>query len=466
MVIVCLLFKKTLSLLCYTFNVQSKILQGVEMKFAKLSLATVVAMGIGTGAMALDLSKATIKPYVNTKLYYETVDHDYPDAPDLFNQDASSGQALVQVGASGKLNGCWGYGLEYSVADTLGLENDVVAGMVQSMYKGDLTSAGITQAYLTYGIGNTSVKVGRQALPKALSPFAFSEGWNVFKNSFEAALIVNTDITDTTLVGAYVWRSNSSLGNLNDFTDLSVLDKGAPGVAVADNGVYMLTAQNKSIDKLTLTGTWYIAPEMVLGLDDANVLWADAKYGFGEDMYGLVLGVQGGTVMLDTDGLDDTTAWGAKIGGNFDLFDASIAYSSVDDGTVSIENFGTNVKTPLYTQMIFNQNTIKRDSDTVVVRAGIKGLGGKFGIAYAYSDLGATALGAVTGKAGGEGEYSELDITYKVKVWNDSTTLFAGYVYQDDDRMDGFTISDDEGNVVSTFDGSQNMLRFWGRYNF
>jgi hypothetical protein len=394
---------------------------------------------------------------------------------DLFDSGNSKAAAGLQLRAVNKdIIGGFGAGVELSGISDLYLYDDVVSGLVQNagnqfdvLNPEDLNSAAaFTQAYLTYGIGNTSIKVGRQLLPKALSPFAFSEGWNVFKNSFEAALIVNTDIPDTTLVGAYVWRSNSSLGNLNDFTDLSVLDKGAPGVAVADNGVYMLTAQNKSIDKLTLTGTWYIAPEMVLGLDDANVLWADAKYGFGEDMYGLVLGVQGGTVMLDTDGLEDTTAWGAKIGGNFDLFDASIAYSSVDDGTVSIENFGTNVKTPLYTQMIFNQNTIKRDSDTVVVRAGIKGLGGKFGIAYAYSDLGATALPAVTGKAGGEGEYAELDITYKVKVWNDSTTLFAGYVYQDDDRMDGLTITDDEGNVVSTFDGSQNMLRFWGRYNF
>ena len=149
-----------------------------------------------------------------------------------------------------------------------------------------------------------------------------------------------------------------------------------------------------------------------------------------------------------------------------DRFDASIAYSSVDDGTVNIENLGTNVKTPLYTQMIFNQNSIKRDSDTVVVRAGIKGLGGKFGIAYGYSDIGNTGLPAVAGLAGGDGEYSELDVTYKVKVWNDSTTLFAGYVYQDDDRMGDLVLVNEETGDVRTFDGTQNMIRLWGRYNF
>ena len=362
----------------------------------------------------------------------------------------SSANAGLQLGASNK-DIFWGFGagFELSGLGTLGLENEVVDNVMQTAQDGELNSAEFTQAYLTYGIGNTSIKVGRQLLPKSLSPFAFSEGWNVFKNTFEAALLVNTDITDTTLVYAFVNRSNSVF-NLGDWSDISAVG----GAAVARDGVHMLTAQNKSIENLTLTGSWYYAADMVVNAADANVLWADAKYGF--NSYGLVLGLQGGVVLTDeplianTLQIEDTTAFGAKIGGNFDMFDASLAYSSVDDGTVNIENFGTNVKTPLYTQMIFNQNVIKRDSDTIVVRAGMKALGGKFGLAYGYSDMGNTALPSVTGNRLGEGEYSELDLTYKTKVFSDSTTLFAGYVYQDDDRMDD----------------TQNMLRFWARYNF
>ncbi len=69
----------------------------------------------------------------------------------------------------------------------------------------DITDGGwIGEAYLTYGIGNTSIKAGRQTLPKSLSPFAYSENWNVFENTFDALLIVNTDISNTTLVGAWV----------------------------------------------------------------------------------------------------------------------------------------------------------------------------------------------------------------------------------------------------------------------
>jgi hypothetical protein len=47
-------------------------------------------------------------------------------------------------------------------------------------------------------------------------------------------------------------------------------------------------------------------------------------------------------------------------------------------------------------------------------------------------------------------DYAEFDFIYKTKVWNDSTTLLAAYVYQDHD------LHEDANNVI----------RFWARYNF
>ena len=134
------------------------------------------------------------------------------------------------------------------------------------------------------------------------------------------------------------------------------------------------------------------------------------------------------------------------MGGNWDQFDATIAYSSVDDGTVKIENFGTHVKSPLYTQVIFNQDFIKSDSDTFVAKVGMKALDGKFGFAYNYSDY----------NFGHGGEYTEMDLTYKTKVFNGSTTLFAGYIYRDNDS------NSEEADA----DWDDNILRFWARYNF
>jgi hypothetical protein len=104
----------------------------------------------------------------------------------------------------------------------------------------------LTEAYLTYGIesANTSIKIGRQTLPKSLSPFAFSENWQMFENTFEAALVVNSSIPDTTLVGAYVTKGNGSVSNLpagavfpwsDGYSDINDFDK------INEDGVFMLT---------------------------------------------------------------------------------------------------------------------------------------------------------------------------------------------------------------------------------
>jgi len=258
----------------------------------------------------------------------------------------------------------------------------------------------------------------------------------MIKNSFDAALVVNTSLPDTAAVYAYVTKANRSVGDIDGFNEIN------------DDGVHMVTLQNSSISNLTLTGTWYMAPDMTAALPnggDANVLWGDATY----KAESFTIAVQGGQV--DPDGLDSTSGFGAKIAGNLGGFGLAAAYSSVDDGAVPVHNLGTGVKTPLYTQSILNQNTIKLDSDAFKLSATMKALGGGFGLHYIYADLGAAALPSVFGQGvGGEGEYSEIDLTYKTKV-GENTTLFAGYVWQSDDRQ---------------VDEDQNFLRFWARYNF
>jgi len=371
-------------------------------------------------------------------VWYQT--HDFA-ANDLFSQgEASTGTVGnsradfgLQLRAVNKdVFGGIGFGGEVSGLSTLNLENSVVSGVMQATGNGDIddvTDGGwISQLYMTYGMGNTSFKLGRQELPKSLSPFAFSEHWNVFANTFDAALIVNTDISNTTLVGAWVAGGNTNgiSTNMSDFNSIN-----------DDDGVYMLTVQNKSIEGLTVTGTWYIAPDMAV-TDDINILWGDANYAF-SDYY---VALQGGAVMSDAF-LDDTAAVGVKAGGNFGIFSASLAYTSVDEGDTGVFNVG-GVKTPLYTQMILNQGAINSDNDTFVARAGLKALGGKFGLAYDYT----------TDNSVIDNDYQELDLTYKTKVFNDSTTLFAGYIYRNWDK------------TIKGLDDTDNVLRFWGKYNF
>ncbi len=367
-------------------------------------------------------------------VYYQTTDA-FGNG-DLFEQDTSRANAGLQLRAVNKnLFSGIGAGVEVNGLATLGLQEDVVAGVMQSAGTADARGGWISQAYLTYATGKTNFKVGRQELPKALSPFAFSEGWNVFKNTFDAALVVNSDIQDTTLVGAIVAKANYN-GLATDMSQFTSVNPDGED----DNFIYMLTAQNKSINDLTLTGSYYYAPDVEgIGNEDINILWGDAKFG----VAGLNMGLQGGTIMSDALA-DDGVAFGAKASTTLGAVNASIAYSSTDENA-NFKNVG-GVKTPLYTQMVLNQGIIQNDADYIKAGVSTKALNGKFIVNYGYAVNNNDDIAK-----GADNNPAELDVIYKTKVFNNSTTLLAAYVMVDPD--------------VAGKD-NLNVIRVWGRYNF
>ena len=214
----------------------------------------------------------------------------------------------------------------------------------------------------------------------------------------------------------------------------------------------MLTAQNKSVEGLTLTGTYYYAPEMLV-TEDVSVLWGDAKFAISN----FSVALQGGTILGagDTVGGADTVAFGGKVGTNFDFtgttIGASAAYSSVDEGTVGITNFGTNVKSPLYTQMVLNNvgQLHASDSDYLKLSANVGAFGGKFVVNYGMAVEKRDGNGVALADGAGASPY-EVDVMYSQKL-GQNTKLFAAYVLTDADI---------------TGQDSNNFVRFWARYSF
>jgi len=407
-------------------------------KITKLSLAAVTAVTMTTGAMA----DVDLKVGGQAVVYYQTVENGGDS--DFFAQDSSKANAGLQLNVDGDLGNGFGLGMQGTSLSTWGLEKNAVNNVMQ-VGGGDISSAtdhfAVTKAYLTKKVGNTTLKAGRQELPKSLSPLAFSETWNVFKNTFDAVVAVNSDIPDTTLVGAYVSRSNkhSDLGAFNDFT-------AAGGAARPGNGAYMLTAQNKSLDNVAVTGSYYsiISGTTTSYTNEENkvvdklaphvdALWLDVS---AKNLGPVGVALQGG--QLSPDGLDDTTAYGVKVTGKASNVALKLAFSSVDDGTLSVQNVGTGVKTPLYTQMIANQAHISRDSDTVVLNAAMPLGAGKLIGQY----------GLTTDNASNNSDYNELDVIYKFKALG--TDMLAAYVRADHDA------ANDPANII----------RFWTKYNF
>lgn len=385
-------------------------------------------------------------------VYYQTADTLFGDYS-LFEQDASAADAGIQLkAANNDIFAGIGAGFAVNGLSTLNLENSIVSGVMQLTGNpvpgndiDDITDGGwIGEAYLTYGFGNTSIKAGRQTLPKALSPFAYSENWNVFENTFDALLVVNTDISNTTLVGAWVAANNVNSMMMSNLTDFNSLND--------DRGVYMLTAQNKSFENLTLTGSYYYGSEFITA-DDINILWGDAQYAASS----FNVGVQGGTVMHDAM-TDDIVAFGAKVGTTLAGFNLAAAYSNVNDGGVNAQiNGGTpafgmfnvgGTTSALYTSTLadelFTSAVMTFDSDKFVVNANMDALGGNFSALYAYTDLNSY-----------DGSMNEFDLGYTTNL-TESLGLSATYAYMNADIDVAELVADEDMNVV----------RVVARYNF
>jgi len=396
-------------------------------KITNLSLAAIAVVGM----MSVASADVDVKVGGQGVLYYQTMDKG-GDA-DLFDKGANSrANAGLQLNLNADLGNDFGLGYQETFLGSLGLEKSLVGATMQTAKKNKLNSHAMTKVYLTKKVANTTLKLGRQELPKSLSPFAFTEGWNVFKNTFDAAVAINSDLPNTTLVGAYVSQANGALVGAPGLVDLGEFGDLAGGAA--KKGAYLLTVANKSVKNVPITLSYYQLPST-----DLSVIWADVK---ANKLGPVNLGLQGGMVMNSATGGEDTTGMGIKVSGKAGPANLILAYTTVDDGDVAISNVGTGVKTPLYTQMILNQKAIKKDADTVMLKAVAPAGPGKLIAQYAMTTANDKNLN------GDGNDYNELDVIYKFKALG--TQMLVAYVMQDLDAKDD----------------PNNVIRFWSRYNF
>lgn len=398
------------------------------MKLGKVSLVAVMALS--TSVYAIE----DVKVSGQAALYYQTLDNG--TATTLFDQGAARANVGLQLNVTAGLGNGFGVGAQGTYLGTLGLEKNLVSNVMQSSgdtaaANSDMGSVAVTELYLTKSAFGSTLKLGKQELPQALSPFAFSEDWNVFKNTFDAALLINGSLVpNTTLVGAYVSGANrNGVGaDLSQFVQPRVNGNAAIEVLGA---AYMVTAQNKSIENTTLTASYYALKDVEIA-ESADALWADIA----TSVAGINLGVQGGMITPEAAGTEDTTAFGLKANTKVAGIDLSAAYTSVDNGTAAVQNVG-GVKTPLYTQMILNQDAIKSNADTMMLKA-----------TYDITGVG-TLIGAYcnkTSNTGAAADYDELDLALVTNLGGLKT--FIGYIQTNSTAID------------------QDAVRIWTRYSF
>jgi len=199
------------------------------------------------------------------------------------------------------------------------------------------SGAVLSEAYLSYAIDKTTIKIGRQYLNM---PLMRSDGSRIIIQAVEGVSVVSKAIEDTTLYGAYIWRMQDRTDGAGGAPDFEKVGWGNGDYA------YVIGAENTSIDNLKLT--------LAYGEEDEShsMLLAQADYTRMVDGINYVGGIQ--YIQTDEDGnknpiADDATVYGAKLGAGYGGFNAYVAYSEIDDGTGSFGIAMTDDKPMLYT---------------------------------------------------------------------------------------------------------------------
>jgi hypothetical protein len=194
------------------------------------------------------------------------------------------------------------------------------------------------------------------------TPLAFTEAWTIEKNTFEAAVLANTDIPDTTVVAAYIGNGNGT-ETFGQDTNGTVIAAGlAMGAVVNENGTfntfgtdgaYALGVVNNSFKPLTVQAWYYNVSKLV----EAYWLQADLAC---EMVPGLMAGVQysahtpGDKLEAIDPAADKSNVYAAMLGYEMkDTFLAKFAYSKVDDAYAAGFNTATatgTAQSKLYTE--------------------------------------------------------------------------------------------------------------------
>ena len=423
------------------------------MKFTKMSL--VAALLVGSSAFAIENTKVS----GDAKLYYSTSN---TAKNDLFNKAGSAGQAAVSLSLSSDLTKGVSAGTKITALSTLGLQGQLVNNVWEGT-NGVSDSYIVNDLWLAATVAKTTAKIGRMELD---TPLVFSEKWSIVENTFEAAVVINQDIPNTTLVGAYVGGSNGQLlgataGTADTFytsTDtlpagVSVGDpKGVVGIANVVQGTsnettfnqfykgaYAAGVVNNSWAPLTAQAWYYDASSTV------TAYWLQADL----NMNGIIAGAQ--FAGLDADAAaDDNTVYAVMAGYAMkDVATVKIAYSSVSDdaGIGAGQNLAGSGQSKLYTEAWWNYGYVTR-VDTSALNLTAEGTVSDIDLGFYYTQT-ETGSGA-----------SEIDMT--------EITLSASYTFGPlDTSLVYFRTDADDKNVDAVGTAHEyDTIQAYLTYNF
>ena len=182
------------------------------------------------------------------------------------------------------------------------------------------------EAYIQAQFGNTILKAGRQEID---TPYADTDDIGMIPNTFEAYVLTNTDIADTTLVAAYVSKmAGVDAAVPEEFTNIGM-----------DDGITTFGIVYEGIENLALQGWYY---DIADSAGDRAFTYFDGTYGGDASGIGYELTAQYATQDAFTgDAAGDAGIFGVSASVGLESAGVTIgaAYNSVD-GTAADNGFG------------------------------------------------------------------------------------------------------------------------------
>ena len=411
------------------------------MKFTKMSL--VAALLIGSSAFAID----NVKMSGDAQLFYSTTSSQ-------FDKDSSAADAGLNLNVTADLvkndTVAVSAGAGYTVLSTLGLEQNLVSSVWGGAHgiNANTSSRGahvdtpnwMNEAWVAATAGKTTVKLGRMELD---TPMVFTEKWSIEKNTFEGAVVINQNIPDTTLVGAYVGNGNgteslggSSLG-AGPVAYAPVVNEGGKFDTYGKSGAYAAGIVNNSFKPLTVQAWYYDLTQL------ATAYWLQADLNMG----GILAGAQYTSASLDHGNTDASSTYALMVGYEMkDVVTVKAAYSSADDkGVVGAANTATaSGASKLYTEAWWNYGHVAAlDNDAYMLSA--EATVATVDLFAQYTD--------VNDKSAANKDMSEIALTATKSFGPLDTTL--AYVY-----------SDLKTPADNTDDETSNMIQAYLTLNF
>lgn len=312
---------------------------------------------------------------------------------------------------------------------SLGFDSDTFDKVNPSLYGEDKEGYSILgEAYLKYATGNTSLTIGRQKLN---TPLAGGDDARMLPSLFEAAVLANTDVPDTTLIAAHVTKfaagtfSNQYGGGVLGVTAGYSLvnaesgrftNMGKYAIGEDTDGVTAVAAIYKGIPNTTLQIWDYYAHDILNAIyAQADVKWkclfSDSVKPYAAAQLISESDVGSNSVINEVDSSYYAVKAGAKVG----AFGAYAAYSQSDSNTDAAANGGVITPwggMPAFTQGMVTRHMFLADTSAFKVAGSynFKELGLNLNTAFYYTSF---DVGAENGLKDTDWEAEEFGFDFK-----------------------------------------------------